>query len=84
MFFIQAVAKFEWNKIRENFIKCKKRGGRLSRRGVGNKMLPEFKEILFINSARKPQESCSNFIDINRTSVTETFEETALRITHKI
>ena len=47
-------------------------------------MLPEFKEILFLNSAGKPQESRGNFIDINRTSVTVTFEETALRVIHEI
>ena len=49
-------------------------------KGAGNKKLPEcnlFHELSFLNSVGKSQESHSNFIDINKTSVTETFQETA-------
>ena len=52
----------------------------MSRSGAGNKKLPEckfFHELSFLNSVGKSQESHSNFIDINKTFVTETFQETA-------
>ena len=52
----------------------------MSRSGAGNKKLPEckfFHELSFLNSVGKSQESHSNFIDFNKTSVTETFQETA-------
>lgn len=46
----------------------------MSRRGAGNKKLPEckfFRELSFLNSVGKQQESHSNFINISETSVTE-------------
>ena len=49
-------------------------------KGADNKKLTEcnlFHELSFLNSVGKSQESHSNFIDINKTSVTETFQETA-------
>ena len=52
----------------------------MSRSGAGNKKLPEckfFHELSFLNSVRKSKESHSNFININKISVTETFQETA-------
>lgn len=47
----------------------------MSRSGVGDKNLPELKELLSLNSAVKPQESHSNSTNINKTSVMKTFEE---------
>ena len=44
------------------------------------KKLPEFKffhELPLLNLAGKSQESHTNFIDINKSSVMETFQETA-------
>ena len=81
LFFIEAVAKSQWNKIKENFSKFKQRRERMSRSRAGNEKLPEckfFHELLFLNSAGEPQESHSSFININETSVTKPFEETAL------
>ena len=80
LFFIEAVAKSERNKIKENFRKGKQRRERMSRSGVDNKKLPEcklFQELSFLNLCEKPQESHSNFIGVNKALLTETFVETA-------
>ena len=79
-FFIEAVAKCEWNKINENFRKCKQRREYMSKGAAGNKSLPDckfFGMLSFLILAGKPQEGYSNFININKISVTETFEEIA-------
>lgn len=52
----------------------------MSKGAAGNKSLPDckfFHTLSFLILAGKPQEGCNNFININKISVTETFEETA-------
>ena len=52
----------------------------MSKGAAGNKSLPEckfFGMLSFLILAGKPQEGYSNFININKISVTETFEEIA-------
>ena len=39
----RSCCKSEWNKIKENFRKCKQRTERMSRSEAGNKKLPECK-----------------------------------------
>ena len=51
-----------------------------NRSGTGNKKLSEcifFNKFSVQRSDGKPQQSHSNFININKTSVTETFEQIA-------
>lgn len=52
LFFIEPVAKSEWNKIKENFRKCNQRRERMFKGGAGNKKLPEF---IVWKMTRKPE-----------------------------
>ena len=75
---MEAAAKPDWNKIKENFRNRKQRTECIIEVELAVKSCQNaffFNKLSVQRSDGKPQQSHSNFININKTSVTETFEQ---------